>query len=96
MAVRDSTPDLERERKRIETERRAARADAAREREAERRDREIAKAETAFEDANKAHERTIKEIESDRAALDRRAMAEAARWEKQKEQLEAKLRRARE
>jgi colicin import membrane protein len=94
MAVRESTPDLERERKRIEAERR--KADAAREREARRRDREIAKMEAAFEDAKKGHERTTKEIESDRAAVDRRARAEATRWEKQKEQLEAMLRQMRE
>jgi colicin import membrane protein len=93
-ANRKSSPDPERERKRIEAGRR--KANAAREREAERRDREIAKAEAAFEDAKKAHERTTKEIERDRAALDRRALAEAVRWGKQKEQLEAKLRQARE
>ena len=35
------------------------------------------------------------EIETERAALDERAQAEEARWEKQREKLEAALRRAR-
>jgi hypothetical protein len=37
----------------------------------------------------------VEEIKRDRAALDRRSQAEDARWEKQKEKLEAALRRAR-
>jgi hypothetical protein len=36
------------------------------------------------------------EIQTDRSALGRRAQAETERWEKQKEQLEEKLRRVRE
>jgi hypothetical protein len=35
-------------------------------------------------------------IEADRAAVEKRSQAEYARWEKQKEKLEAALRRARE
>jgi colicin import membrane protein len=91
--VHEAVLASERERRRIETERR--RAEAAKAREAQQREQEIATIEAAFDDAKKDHERMNEEIETDRAALDRRSQAEAARWEKQKEQHEAKLRRAR-
>ena len=64
------------------------------ERERKRREQAIAKAEAALAEAKRDHETNLDEIERDRAALDRRAQAEDARWEKQKEELEAALRRA--
>ena len=53
------------------------------------------KAEAALEEAKRDHETKVEEMEGDRAALDRRAQAEDARWAKQKEKLETALRRAR-
>src|ERR1700722_4364406 len=58
----------------FETERRMA--EAAREREARRRSRAIAKLEAALETINEEHERTIADIESERAALDKRLQQE--------------------
>jgi hypothetical protein len=52
-------------------------------------------AERALEEAKRDHEAKVEEIRRERAALDRRAQAEDARWEKQKEKLETALRRAR-
>ncbi len=68
--------------------------EAAREREWKHREQAIATAERALEQAKLEHETNVKKIEKDRAALDRRSQAENARWVKQKEKLEAALRRA--
>jgi len=68
--------------------------EATRENERKRREQAIATAEKALQEAKREHETKIKKIEKDRAALDRRSQAENARWEKQKEKLEAALRRA--
>ena len=68
--------------------------EAARERERKHREQAIATAERALEQAKLEHETNVKKIEKDRAALDRRSQAENARWVKQKEKLEAALRRA--
>ena len=65
------------------------------ERERKRREQAIAKAETALEEAKRDHETKVEEIKRERAALDRRSQAEDARWERQKEELETALRRAR-
>jgi hypothetical protein len=92
-AAREAALAFERERQRRESERR--KEEAAREKERKRREQAIATAETAFEEAKRDHETKVEEIERDRAELDRRAQAEDARWEKQKEKLEAALRRAR-
>ena len=69
--------------------------EAAREKERKRRDQAIAKAERALERAKRDHETKVKEIESDRAELDRRLRAEHERWEMQKKKLEDSLRRVR-
>jgi hypothetical protein len=92
-AAREAALAFEREQKRRESERR--KEEAAREKERKRREQAIATAETASEEAKRDHETKVEEIERDRAELDRRAQAEDARWEKQKEKLEAALRRAR-
>jgi hypothetical protein len=83
---------FEREQKRREMERR--KQEAARERLQKRREHAVAKAERALEQAKREHETKVQKIEKDRAALDRRSQAENARWDKQKEKLEATLRRA--
>jgi colicin import membrane protein len=92
-AAREAALAFERERKRRESERR--KEEAAREKERKRREQAIAKAEAALEQAKRDHEAKVEKTKTDRAALDRRAQAEDARWEKQKEQLETALRRAR-
>jgi len=92
-AAREAALAFERERQRRESERR--KEEAAREKERKRREQAIANAEAALEEAKRDHEAKVEEIERDRAALDRRSQAEDARWEKQKEKLEAALRRAR-
>ena len=91
-AARAASIAFEREQKRREMERR--KQEATRENERKRREQAIATAERALQEAKREHETKIKKIEKDRAALDRRSQAENARWEKQKEKLEAALRRA--
>jgi hypothetical protein len=92
-AAREAALAVERERRRRESERR--KEEAARAKERLRREQAIAKAEAAFEQAKRDHETKVEEINRERAALDRRAQAEDARWEQQKEELQAALRRAR-
>jgi colicin import membrane protein len=48
-----------------------------------------------LEEASREHEAEVKKIENGRAALDQRYKAEDARWQKQNEKLETRLRRAR-
>jgi colicin import membrane protein len=91
-AVRAAALAFEREQKRRETQRR--KEEAAREKERRSREQAVAKAERALEQAKREHETKVREIEKDRAALDRRSQAENARWEKQREKLDAALRRA--
>jgi hypothetical protein len=92
-AAREAALVFERERKRRESERR--KEAAAREQERKRREQAIAKAEAALEEAKREHDTKVEEIERERAALERRSQAEDARWAKQKAELEAALRRAR-
>jgi hypothetical protein len=92
-AAREAALAFERERQRRDRERR--KEEIAREKERKRREQAIAKAETALEEAKRDHESKVEEIERGCAELDRRAQAEDARWQKQKEKLEAALQRAR-
>jgi colicin import membrane protein len=92
--VHEAVVASKKEQIRVETKRREA--EAARAREAKRRERAIVNVEAAFDEAKQVHEKRIEDIKNERAELDRRTQAEVARWEKQKEQLEAKLRQARE
>jgi len=84
----------EKSRERLEAERRMV--EATREKDARRRSREIAKLEAALRSINEEHAAKIADIESQRAALEKRLEREAGRWKKQKEQIEARLRQARE
>jgi colicin import membrane protein len=70
--------------------------EAARAKERERRERAVAKAQRALDKAKREHEARADAIETKRAALESRSQAEDARWEKQREKLDAALRRARE
>jgi colicin import membrane protein len=85
-APRDAVFVSERERNRHEAERRVAQA--AREREVR-----TAKLEATVRKLDEAHRRSIADIESERAALDKRSQLERESWEKQKARLEARLRR---
>jgi hypothetical protein len=59
-----------------------------------RRQQAMATAEAELDRARREHDARASEIARDRAAVEARADAEEARWNKQKEQLEAALRRA--
>ena len=91
-AERAAALAFERAQKRRELERR--KEEAAREKERRHREQAIAKAERALEQAEREHNTNVQKIETERDALDRRSQAENSRWEKQKEKLEAALRRA--
>jgi colicin import membrane protein len=54
----------------------------------------VSKAEAALESARREHEATAAKIEKDRAAIEQRAKAEEARWDKVRERLEAAFRKA--
>jgi colicin import membrane protein len=92
-AAREAALAFEREQKRRDIARR--KEEAASEKRRKRREQAIAKAEKVLELATREHETKTKKIEYERATLDRRSLAEDARWEKQKEKLEIALRRAR-
>ena len=92
-AAREAVINLEKERKKREAERR--KEEAARDKQRKRREQAITKAEAALEEAKQKHQSTIDDIENQRAALDERAQAEEARWQKQRKTLQDDLRRAR-
>jgi colicin import membrane protein len=92
-AARKAALAFEREQRQRESQRRKEEAAQAKHR--ERREQAVAKAEAALEEARRAHEKRTGAIESERAALEKRSQAEDARWDKQKQKLQAALRRAR-
>lgn len=92
-AARQAARAFEQEQKRRDIERR--KEEATRQKERARRERAIAAAEGALEDGRRKHEARLEEIEKERIALDKRAQAEEARWQEQKDDLEADLRKAR-
>jgi hypothetical protein len=77
-------------------DRERAREEAARQKERERRQQAVDKAQAALDKAAREHDAKAGTIETERAAVEKRSQAEDARWEKQKKNLEAALRRARE
>jgi hypothetical protein len=93
-ATRKATLDFEEEQKRRDAERRREEAAMAKER--ERREKAIARAQAAIDRARQDHEAKASAIEAERAAVERKTQNEEVRWEKQKEKLEAAVRRARE
>lgn len=70
--------------------------EAARAKERARRKKAVAAAEAVLEKARRDHEARADAIETERAALDERAAAEEARWDKQRIKLQEAIRRARE
>jgi hypothetical protein len=83
------------ERERKLRDRVQAREEAAREKERERRQQAVAKAQAAFEKAERKHSKKAAAIQVEVEALEKRSRAEDARWAKEKERLNATLRRAR-
>ena len=92
-AARQAAFDFEEEQRRRERE--ARKEEAARKVERARRDRAIAAAQAALDAAEQEHEARIGDIEKARAALEKKADAERARWKKQRERLDAVLRKVR-
>jgi hypothetical protein len=92
-AERKAALAYEREQKRRDLER--AREEAIRHKERKRRQLAVDKAQGALDKAERQHAETAAAIESELEALKERSQAEDARWKKEKERLEAALRRAR-
>lgn len=92
-SARKAARAFEREQRKREKERQREAADRQKER--ERRQEAVTKAQAALDAAAREHEKRANAIEDERAALDRRSEAELVRWRKQKDKLEAALRRAR-
>lgn len=92
-AERKAALAYEREERRRESER--AREEAARQKERERRQQAVDKAQAALDKAEQEHVKRAAAIQAEVEALAKRSQTEDARWNKEKERLEAALRRAR-
>jgi hypothetical protein len=92
-AERKAALAYEREQSRRELER--AKEETARQKERERRQQTIDKAQAALDKTEQEHAKRAAAIEAELEALKKRSQAEKARWDQEKEQLEAALRRAR-
>jgi hypothetical protein len=92
-AERQAALAYEREQKNRERER--AREEALREKGRERRQQAVDKAQTSLGKAEGEHAKRAGAIQAEVEALEKRSQAEDARWHKEKERLEAALRRAR-
>jgi hypothetical protein len=93
-AARKAALQYEKEEKQRKLERQ--KEEAAREKERQRRQHAVDKAQTALDEAEGVHVEKSAAFDAERDALEKRSQAEDARWEKQKNKLEAALRRARE
>ena len=92
-AERKAALAYEREERRRESER--AREKAARQRERERRQQAVDKAQAALDKAEQEHAKRAAAIRAEVEALAKRSQTEDDRWNKERERLEAALRRAR-
>jgi colicin import membrane protein len=92
-AARKAAEGFEREQMRNEAKRQREAAAEAKKR--ARRESAVANAQAAFDEAEDEYKSRTAAIEADRAAIEKRAEEEDARWQKQKEKLMAALRRAR-
>jgi len=92
VAERKAAFDYERERRRRELQR--ASEEAARQKDRERRQQAINKAQAALNKAEQEHAKRAAVIQAEVEALEKRSQAEKARWDREKERLEAALRRA--
>jgi hypothetical protein len=93
VAERKAAFDYERERRSRELER--AKEEAARQKERERRQQAVDNAQAALDKAEQEHAKRAATIQAEIEALEKRSQVEKARWEREKERLEAALRRAR-
>lgn len=92
-AERKASLAYEREQTRRELER--AKEEAARQKQRERRQQAVDKAQAALDKAEQEHAKRVATIQAEVEALEKRSQTEQARWDKEKERLEAALRRAR-
>jgi hypothetical protein len=92
-AERKAALAFEKEQKRREREQ--AKEEAARQKDRERRQQAVDKAQAALDKAEQEHAKRAATIQAEVEALEKRSQAEKARWDKEKERLEATLRRAR-
>lgn len=91
--ARKAAAEFEQEQKRREAERRHE--EAARKRDRERREKATAKAQGALDKAEREHTKRAANIQAEVEALEKRARTEDDRWAKERERLQAALRRAR-
>jgi colicin import membrane protein len=94
-AARRAALELEYERTERQRQDERRKEEAVKAKERRRRDQAVAKAQAALDKAKREHDARAGALEAERAALETRSQAEGARWQKQKEKLEAALRRAR-
>jgi hypothetical protein len=92
VAERKAVFDYERERRSRELER--AKEEAAKGKERERRREAVDKAQTALDKAEQEHAKQTAAIQAEIEAFEKRSQTEEAHWDKEKERLEAALRRA--
>jgi hypothetical protein len=92
-AERKAAIAYEREQRRHDAER--AKEEIARQKERERRQQAIEKAQAALDKAEQEHAKRAAAIQAEMEALEKRSQTEQARWDKEKQRLEAALRRAR-
>lgn len=91
--ARKAAAAFEKEERRREAERQ--KEEVARAKARAQRDKAVATAQAALDKAKREHEARAEAIEDARAALDERAEAEQARWDKQRTKLEQALRKSR-
>jgi hypothetical protein len=92
-AERKAAAAYDREQKRRDRER--EREEAARQQERERRQQAVDKAQAAFDNAEREHVKRAVAIQAELEAIEKKARAEDADWDKERGRLEAALRRAR-
>src|SRR3569832_1463795 len=90
--ARKAAVEFEKEQKRRKAERR--REEAGREKDRKRREKATATAQAALDKAERVHAKRAAEIQAEVEALENRSRAEDDRWEKERERLQAALRRA--
>ncbi|WP_166309354.1 DUF1682 domain-containing protein [Bradyrhizobium sp. 2S1] len=92
-AERKAALAYEREQRRRELER--AKEEAAKQKERERRQQAVDKVQAVLDKAEQEHGKRAAAIQAEMEALKKRSQTEQPRWDKEKERLEAALRRAR-
>jgi hypothetical protein len=92
-AERKAALAFEKEQKRRRLEQ--AKQEAARQKDRERRQQAVDKAHAALDKAGQEHAKRAAVIQAEVEVIEKRSQAEKTRWDKEKERLEAALRRAR-